>query len=350
MKKRFPSIVKTALVSLYLIFLAGSFVRMTGSGMGCPDWPKCFGHYIPPTSQEQLRWRPNTLYKKGMIIVKDEMLFVAEKQVETRFVFNSNNWEKYTKHEYATFNKFHTWVEYINRLVTVLSGLIVLLMCVCSLGFWKQNKWIPAISFAALILMGVEAILGKMVVDSNLRPMMITIHMLVGLLIIGLVLRLLFIIRKGKTTHRYHALFNRILVVSIIFSLIQIAMGTQVRQFIDEQVKLFGFENKQYSLMHPSIKFYIHRSFTIAIVLVNVGLFYLNLAYKSEYRLVNWVLVLLFLEAITGILMYYASFPMGTQSVHLISGALLFGVQMYLWQQHRAAYWVIKKQNTYYTE
>jgi cytochrome c oxidase assembly protein subunit 15 len=310
---------------------------MTGSGMGCPDWPKCFGYYIPPTSEEQITWQPNSIYEEGMIIIKDEVLFVAEQEVRTASIFDENNWEKYTKHEYATFNKFHTWVEYINRLVTVLSGFIFLFLLAGSLKFRKENKWIPIISFIAFFFMLVEAVLGKMVVDSNLKPTMITIHMVIGLLIIGLVLRLLFIIRKEKTSYKYHALFNKLLILSVIFSLIQIAMGTQVRQFIDEQVKLFGFENKEYSLMNPSFKFYFHRSFTIAIILVNFGLFYLNQLHKLGYKLVSWILVLLFLETITGILMYYAEFPLGTQAIHLLSGALLFGVQFYLLLQSRKA-------------
>ena len=335
MKNRFPTIVKITLASLYLIFLAGSIVRMTGSGMGCPDWPKCFGYYIPPTSEEQITWQPNSTYEEGMIIIKDEVLFVAEQEVKTALIFDENNWEEYTKHEYATFNKFHTWVEYINRLVTVLSGFIFLFLLAGSLKFRKENKWIPIISFIAFFFMLVEAVLGKMVVDSNLKPTMITIHMVIGLLIIGLVLRLLFIIRKEKTSYKYHALFNKLLIISVVFSLIQIAMGTQVRQFIDEQVKLFGFENKEYSLMNPSFKFYFHRSFTIAIILVNFGLFYLNQLHKLGYKLVSWILVLLFLETITGILMYYAEFPLGTQAIHLLSGALLFGVQFYLWMQSR---------------
>jgi heme a synthase len=126
-----------------------------------------------------------------------------------------------------------------------------------------------------------------------------------------------------------------LLIISVIFSLIQIAMGTQVRQFIDEQVKLYGFENKNYSLMNPSFKFYFHRSFTIAIVLVNFGMFYLNQVKNLGYTLVNWIVFLIFLETITGILMYYAEIPMGTQAIHLLAGAFLFGLQFYLLQQSR---------------
>lgn len=335
MKKRFPLIVKITLASLYLIFLAGSFVRMTGSGMGCPDWPKCFGYLIPPTSEEQITWKPNTSFNEGMIIIKDEALYVAEHKVTTGAEFNADNWEKYTKHDYAKFNKFHTWTEYVNRLVTVLSGFVFLFLLVGAYLNRKENKWILPLSVGAFFLMLVEAVLGKIVVDTNLKPTMITIHMVVGLVIIALILRLLFIVTEKKSLYKYHSLFNKLLIISVVFSLIQIALGTQVRQFIDEQVKLFGFENKQYSLMNPSFKFYFHRSFTIAIVLVNFAMFYLNKLHDLGYKLINWVILMLFLETITGILMYYADFPIGTQAVHLLSGAILFGLQFYLWLQSR---------------
>lgn len=335
MKSRFPQIVTISIVSLYLIFLAGAVVRMTGSGMGCPDWPKCFGYYIPPTSEEEITWKPNTEFKKGMIIIKDETLFVAENNLKTTTEFNSANWTEYTKHDYAVFNTFHTWTEYINRLVSVLAGFVFLFLIYASTKFWKENKTIPLLSFGAFFLMLFEAWLGKTVVDSNLTPTIITIHMVVGLIIIGLLLRLKFIISEKNSVYKYDKLFNRLLIISVLFSLIQVAMGTQVRQFIDEQVKLYGFENKNYSLMNPSFKFYFHRSFTIAIVLVNFGMFYLNQAKNLGYKLVNWIVFLIFLESITGILMYYAEIPMGTQAIHLLAGAFLFGLQFYLWQQSR---------------
>jgi cytochrome c oxidase assembly protein subunit 15 len=337
MKKRFPKIVQLAIISLYLIFLAGAIVRMTGSGMGCPDWPKCFGYYIPPTSEEQITWKPNAEFKKGFIIIKDEVLFVAEKDVKTSIEFNPNNWVEYTKHDYNKFNKFHTWTEYINRLVSVLSGFVFLFLIYASTKFWRENKTITLLSFGAFLLMLFEAWLGKTVVDTNLTPEIITIHMVVGLLIIGILLKLKFIVSDNKKIFKYNSLFNKLLIISVIFSLVQIAMGTQVRQFIDEQVKQFGFENKNYSLMNPSFKFYFHRSFTIAIVLVNFGLFYINQIKNLGYKLVNWIVFLIFLETITGILMYYAEFPIGTQAIHLLSGALLFGLQFYLWLQNRSA-------------
>jgi cytochrome c oxidase assembly protein subunit 15 len=308
---------------------------MTGSGMGCPDWPKCFGYLIPPTSEDQITWKENTFFEEGMIIIKNKELFVAKQDLKTRESFDIENWETYKKHDYAKFNKYHTWTEYINRLVSVVAGFVFLFLIASAYRFRKENKTIPILAFVAFFLMLFEAWLGKTVVDSNLTPEIITIHMVIGLVIIALLLKLKFIISPKNKTYKYNSLFNKLLIVSVIFSLIQIAMGTQVRQFIDEQVKQFGFENKNYSLLNPSFKFYFHRSFTIAIVLVNLGLFYLNQIKDLGYKLVNWIVFLIFLEAITGILMYYAEFPIGTQAIHLLSGAVLFGLQFYLWLQSK---------------
>lgn len=335
MKKHFKRIVQIAIVSVYLIFIAGSVVRMTGSGMGCPDWPKCFGYYIPPTDVEQLLWKPNTTFVKGAVIIIDETLYVANNALQTNEVYNSENWSVYTKHDYAVFNVYHTWTEYINRLASVLSGFVFLFLIVGATRFWKENKKITLLAFAAFFLMLFEAWLGKTVVDSVLKPSVITIHMVAGLMIIGLLLKLLQLVsKKDQPIRTFNKTFNTLLTVSIILSVIQIALGTQVRQFVDEQVKLFGFENKQMSLYNPSIKFYVHRSFTIAIVLLNFFIFYKNEMLKLKYKIPTWILILLGFEAMSGILMFYSDFPFGTQAVHLLSGALLFGLQFYLRIEH----------------
>jgi cytochrome c oxidase assembly protein subunit 15 len=304
---------------------------MTGSGMGCPDWPKCFGYYVPPISEAQLLWHPNKDYKKGIVIIKNEKLFVAQEDFKTTFTFDTNNWELYKKHDYAKFNVFHTWTEYINRLVSVVSGFFFLFLIVGSIKFWRENKLITTLSFTAFFLMLFEAWLGKTVVDSVLNPSIITVHMVVGLIIVAILLKLTYMVNQNKTIpKKSSALFTNVLWIAAIFSLIQIALGTQVRQYVDEQVKLLGFENKQLSLLAPDLKFYIHRSFTIAIILVNAWLFYLNEKLHLGFKKLNWIMILLGLETLTGILMYYVDFPIGTQSLHLLFGVFLFSIQFYL--------------------
>ena len=256
MKKHFKLIVKTALISVYVIFLAGSIVRMTGSGMGCPDWPKCFGYYIPPTDEAQLRWKANTAYNEGTLIVLDETLYVANSDLQTELEWKPTNWSPYTKHEYAIFNVYHTWTEYINRLASVVSGLIFLFLIAASLKFWKEKKGITLLSFGAFFMMLFEAWLGKTVVDSVLEPWIITVHMLVGLLIIAVLLQILaWMSSEEKRAIKFDKTFHKLLLLSTLFSVIQIAMGTQVRQFVDEQVRLFGFESKQMSSVQPQPQF-----------------------------------------------------------------------------------------------
>ncbi len=335
MKKFFPQLVKICLISVYVIILAGATVRMTGSGMGCPDWPKCFGHLIPPTSEEALLWQPNKEFKKGLIIIKDEALFVAKNTFTTDVVFNPNNWSAYTKHSYAKFNVTHTWVEYINRLATVISGIFFLLLILSAISYWKSKKILVLLSFLALFLMGFEAWLGKTVVDSNLAVSKITIHMLVALMIVAVLLVLRYLTSSNKD-YKYDKQFRNLLFVAFALTVIQIIIGIDIREFVDEQVKSLGFQNKAMIQLEENTNFIIHRSFSIVVVLLNVWLFIRNKRLNLNYGRTTWILILLFAEVLAGVLMFYFDFPFGTQVMHLLFAALLFGVQFYLILESRS--------------
>ena len=94
MKTNFPRIAKITLVLVYAVIIAGALVRMTGSGMGCPDWPKCFGYYIPPTDVETITYRPERTYEKGQMIIHDEALWTAKETVVATEDWHEEKWEK----------------------------------------------------------------------------------------------------------------------------------------------------------------------------------------------------------------------------------------------------------------
>ncbi|MBQ0768618.1 MAG: COX15/CtaA family protein, partial [Bizionia sp.] len=330
MHKKFRTLVKTALVLVYVVIIAGAVVRMTGSGMGCPDWPKCFGYYIPPTEASELEFKPNFEYKKGIVIIQNEALLVAKTKFNSQETLDPNNWETYTKHDYAVYNPVHTWVEYINRLSGALSGIPILIFTIMSFWFWRKNIWIPILSVIILFSMGFQAWLGKTVVDSNLSPYKITVHMVMALVIVAIILFLIYFTNTERKPFKYNAFFYKLLVFSSILTLIQIVLGTQIRQFVDEQIKALGYGTNAMWLNDAPISFYIHRSFSILVLAVNLLLLYLNKKHHLKHSKLNWVMVLLILETITGILMANFDFPFGTQSLHIVLASILFGYQFYL--------------------
>lgn len=330
MKTNFRTLTKIALVLIYCVIVAGAIVRMTGSGMGCPDWPKCFGYFIPPTESSQLLFEANRSYDKGMMILLDQEVFlVAKSDFISGEKFNATDWDVYSKHDYTTYNPVHTWVEYINRLIGALSGIPILIFTILAFWFRKQNIWIPLISVLTLFGMGFQAWLGKTVVDSNLAPYKITIHMVMALLIVAFILYLIF---ASKTTYKqqtYHKRFYNILLLALGLSLVQIILGTQVRQYIDEQTKLIGYQ-KSLWLASPDINFYIHRSTSILVLVLNGYLWHLNRSKALGFNKVKLVIYCVILEAATGILMYYYDFPFLSQPLHLVIASILFGIQCYI--------------------
>ena len=331
MKKRFNFWTKTSILIVYLVIATGGVVRMTGSGMGCPDWPKCFGYYIPPTNIAELTWMSQKIFEKGQMIIYNDELKISKKDFISGSDFNSKNWEEYTKHDYSKFNPLHTWIEFINRLIGVACGMSVLVLGFYSIQFYKNKTIITLLSLLIIVAVGFQAWLGKIVVDSNLSPYSITIHMLMALLIISI---LMFIYSLSSNYKKYNVkniMLKNMVLVSLIFTIIQIVIGTQVREFIDQQIIMIGETKKNLWLLFLPTVFLTHRSFSLLILTVNFFIIYLSKKMNLSSKIIFWILGIIAIEIILGIAMYYLHFPFSSQPLHLLLATILFGVQFYFY-------------------
>jgi cytochrome c oxidase assembly protein subunit 15 len=332
MENNFYRLTKISLVLIYIVIIAGAFVRMTGSGMGCPDWPKCFGFYIPPIEKSQILFKPNSDYNKGqMIIYNQEELLVAKSDFKSDTSLNLNNWEVYDKHNYIIFNPLHTWIEYINRLIGAISGIPILLFTILSIVYYKKFRHLTLISVLTVFAMGLQAWLGKTVVDSNLAGYKITMHMLMALFIVALLIYLVY--SGNKRVVKTNKTFKFLIIFGLFLTLIQIVLGTQVRQFVDEQAQL-NYYNKSDWFNEIPIVYEYHRIFSIIVIGVNTALFLINKQLSLGNKYINYVMILLLFEIISGVSMFYFDFPFGTQTAHLVLASIIFGLQFYILLQN----------------
>lgn len=317
-----------SLVCVFLIIAAGSIVRMTGSGMGCPDWPKCFGHTIPPTSEDQVMWKPNHEFRKGQMVVHEKALWISNADFTSGDTLNRTNWSKYTKHDYAIFNPFHTWVEFINRLVGAFTGLPVVLLFLTSVLYAVRSKtwWLALSSLLLLFLLGFEAWLGKLVVDGNLIPGSITIHMLGAVVMVVL---LIYMRVRMKNTYRMASLHARSLIgIFFLISLLQLLIGTQVREEVDKLTHLGIAKAEMISQL--GTMFIVHRSFSWLVLIM--GALTIWKLWKEGIRSAPVVLsaILLIIQLAGGISLAWFDLPAFVQPLHLLAAIGLIGVCAYL--------------------
>lgn len=323
---------KLSLILVYLVILAGAVVRMTGSGMGCPDWPKCFGYLIPPTERSQLDWKPKHHYDKGQIIIKDNALYIANKDFTTTSSRVDTNWSAYTKHDYAEFNVNKTYIEYINRLLGVLAGLATLGLLISSLFRIKVRTRYFVLSLLVVLGMGFQGWLGKVVVDSNLLPWKVSIHMVMALIIVFLLVTIISLTKPNALSiiKSGNAWVNRLLIIGFILLLCQIGLGLQVRQIVDLQINQ-GNIMGAISLKDdtPSI-YYLHAGLGFTLFLIHLVLTYL---YRKEGIIpiiIRLILILITIEVLLGMVLFHFDFPFSSQPLHLVIASLLFGTYSFI--------------------
>ena len=329
--KNIRNLTIASIIIVYIVILAGGIVRMTGSGMGCPDWPKCFGYLVPPTDRSDIEWKKNHNYKKNQIIIFNDSLIYANKDFISNDSIKRENWKNYTKHDYSKFNVYHTWIEYINRLIGALAGLSVLILFINSLKFINKQRLITILAFLSLTSIMFQAWLGKTVVDSNLLAGKITIHMLMAVLIVSILFILLSKLNEENSNLVFDKYISNLTIISLGLLIIQLLSGTEVRQFVDIQMLSNNYSEKYKWLMNPPESFYFHRSFSIIIFIVNILIFIKLKKMIIDSKIFKIIMILLFIQILTGIMMYYFDFPFATQPIHLLISSLIIGFQVYFY-------------------
>ncbi|WP_262964508.1 COX15/CtaA family protein [Methylobacter psychrophilus] len=303
---RFRRIGILTIFAVYIVILMGGVVRASGAGMGCPDWPTCFGSWIPPTEESQLPANYHEIY--------------AERGYQN-----------------TQFNPVKTWTEYVNRLVGVTIGFLILLTAWSSRVYLKTDKNVFYLSLGNFFLVGFQGWLGSTVVASNLKPVMITLHMLLALVLVAL---LIYTIARSQRdflgqldTQALPARFKSVLIAAMIMTLLQVAMGTQVREAVDFIAR--EHIERQYWRDDFPVIFYIHRSFSSLILFTNLWLMWKIYHTFNKHQLLFRTGVALTTLVITAILAGVSLDRLGVpaivQPIHLVVASLIFGVQFFLY-------------------
>ena len=306
--RRFRIIGISTITAVYLLILIGAIVRASGAGMGCPDWPTCFGQWIPPTQESQLP---------------------------------PNYHEIYADLGYANtnFNPVKTWTEYFNRLAGVTIGILMILTTVFAFPFLKGgDKGIFYLSLTALLLVIFQGWLGAVVVSTNLHPLMITAHMLLALTIVAL---LIYAVARSQRDYfvklNSHAL-NRTVYVGLWLilgmTLIQIILGAQVREAVDMIAQAHEYQNRYLWRQELPWVFYVHRAFAFIVLTANFWLIWQFLRTLPEnhllFRLSIVLGILVVLAVGAGISLERLGIPPFIQPIHLLLANLIFGAQFFL--------------------
>ncbi len=294
--KRFAFI--SVVLTYFLIFLGG-LVRVSGAGLGCPDWPKCFGRWIPPTSVEQL--------PPGF--------------------------------DPASFNFTLAWIEYINRLVGVLVGLSIAVTAILAIIHFRQvlKVWLPSV--LAAILVAYQGWHGSRVVASELEPIVVSAHMVLAFLIISLLLYAAvnahLILEPAARTQRSPRGLRTGIILVWAGSIIQVLLGTQVRGQLEHAVDrfplLFGYElfNK------IGIVDEIHMAIGGIVIVASFFIAWLLLSKVDKdamlIRQSAWAIMLLAaVQLVIGNFLLVLGLPALMQLLHLWSASLLVGILLVL--------------------
>ncbi len=297
--KTFRRLAVAALVTTYFLIFIGALVRVSGAGLGCPDWPHCFGRWIPPTDVSQL---------------PPEM-------------------------DPSDFNFVLAWIEYVNRLVGVVVGLLIAAVGVMALVKFRRHKSILASSIAAALLVAYQGWQGSQVVASELEPLIVSVHMAVAFIIVSLLLYIVYQVHRITYNSEYAPVYPRRIRlwtgVLLLAVMIQVVLGTQVRSAVEIAAGKFPLYSAATWLDEAGMYGYIHS--VLGVIIAAGGLYVASrLLGKSinpapVVRPSAWALMaLIFIQTVFGIALYTAGLPGVVQVMHVGLAGMIIGLAMIL--------------------
>lgn len=290
--------VLTTFILTFFVIIAGGVVRTTQSGMGCPDWPTCFGKWIPPTNASEL----------------------------------PPDFEKYLKAQDIdhTFNVYHTWIEYFNRLAGVLLGFFAIIQLFLLYFKRKEQRQSYRLALAFLATVILTGLFGAIVVKLNLAHASISVHLLFAVVLTQLQLALLMSVRRGLSYIPVQKNIRSIVFGLLIVILIQSVLGTMVRVYVDDVSKASHYLNRDQWLAKFPIQFIIHRTFSWVVLLLTAFTAWYCRNEIAVRRDVYYLTANILLSMITGIVLYYLDMPAVAQPVHLLLATIAITQSVYI--------------------
>ena len=300
--------------------------------MGCPDWPKCFGTWVPPTQASELPVGYKEIYTAQRVAKNQKLAKTLErlgfKQVAGQIFAHPTQFIE------TDFNATKTWIEYLNRLLGALIGVFIFLTVVLALPYWRRDRTVFWLAFAAFLLTGFQGWLGSLVVSTNLLPELVTVHMALALLIVAMLIYAVDRSQQERTAVAANSegLPKRLiplLWLTALFTFGQIVLGTQVREQVDVVATAANYLGRAEWVEQLGNIFKVHRSFSLILLVLNVYVAYQLYQTRNSQlqRLATVTMGLLAMEIIAGVTLAYLALPATVQPVHLTVATVLFGAQ-----------------------
>lgn len=319
------------LSSVFLLLIAGGVVRSTGSGMGCPDWPKCYGALFPPVCACELPGNYQEIYVQKRIQKAQRFAKVLSAigfKDQSKAILQDPNLLVP-----EVFNPMKAWTEYINRIIGVLSGFFSLIFFLSLLRIRRYVSrfkfWSGVISF---VLMMFNAWLGSIVVATNLFPAIISVHYLATYAVLAFIM---FSLVNARIDAQNQALlpYKWYFIGFILISLIQVVYGTQLREISDLAIeKQVLFINNDLNFDFLGNVFKIHWMMALGLIVLSLIPLYVlrNKIDKKWYRYLLAITAVLLIQYLSGVLNLRYSFPLIAQVSHIFFAGLIFGITLYI--------------------